>query len=428
MRVKPGAVRLVLVVLIVGLFAYFYFALADKVLMPYGWGAVALLFFWMVIWLLTGKLNPFLLIIGEDGRPSTSKLKPFLWTIVMIFAYAVLYSAKLKKGSIDPISNIPPNLLIAIGLDAATLIAAKGITESQIASGQVEKPPPVTPTTATIVSTTANAGPGAVFQDDNGFPELTKIQTVTWTGFAIVIYLIAVDAALKVITAAQPNTPAVTDLSLPDIAPALMVLIGLGNAAYIGKKLVTTDTPVLTTVSADRRATFTEVTLTGVAFGAVQNGSRITINDKEITDLPLEWSNERVKIKLPDKNPAGGDWIDGQIIIIALFVKGRMTNQLPLKIQLPLTLDPLLKQLVPTAGPAGTLVTVIGTAFGPTRDELAIDNSLVQASAISSWTNEEIKFTIPPTHPNGTAWAANQTISIAVSVQKRQSNKLAFTV
>src|SRR5688572_18407913 len=116
MRVKPGAVRLVIVIVIFGLFAYFYFIVAKKVLIPYGWGAVAVVFFWAVTWLLTGRLNPFALVIGEDGRPSTSKLKPFLWTIVMIFAYAVLYSAKLKQGSPDPISNIPPNLLLAIGL------------------------------------------------------------------------------------------------------------------------------------------------------------------------------------------------------------------------------------------------------------------------------------------------------------------------
>ena len=98
MRVRPGAVRLVIVVLLVGLFAYFYFAMAGRVLKPYGWGAVALLFFWMVIWLLTGKLNPFLLVIGEDGRPSTSKLKPFLWTIVMIFAYAVFLEPRLAES------------------------------------------------------------------------------------------------------------------------------------------------------------------------------------------------------------------------------------------------------------------------------------------------------------------------------------------
>ena len=419
MRVKPGAVRLTIVIVVFGLFTYFYLVMARKVLMPYGWGTVALLFFWAVTWLLTGRLNPFSLVIGEDGRPSTSKLKPFLWTVVMIFAYAALYTAKLRKGSFDPITNIPANLLIAIGLDVATLVAAKGITESQIANGQVEKPPPVTPTTATTVASTANAGPGAVFQDDNGFPELTKIQTITWTGFAIVLYFVAVDAALKIVAAADPNSAAVTELSLPDIAPAMMVLIGLGNAAYLGKKLVTTDTPVLTAISVDRSLAFPVVTLTGVAFGAIQNGSRITLNEKEIIDPPLEWSNERVKFKLPDKNPNGGDWIGGQTVRIALFVKGRTTNQLPL------TIDPFISKLEPLFGPVNAEVTVKGTFFGPTRDKVTIDNLPVDASI---WTSEEIKFNIPAKHPNGKPWTANQPISIGVTVQKQQSNTLPFTV
>lgn len=393
--------------------------MARKALMPYGWGAVALVFFWAVTWILTGRLNPFSLVIGEDGRPSTSKLKPFLWTVVMIFAYAALYSAKLKKGSIDPISNIPANLLIAIGLDVATLVAAKGITESQIANGQVEKPPPITPTTATTVASTANAGPGAVFQDDNGFPELTKIQTITWTGFAIVLYFVAVDAALKIVAAAQPGSPAVTDLSLPDIAPAMMVLIGLGNAAYLGKKLVTTDTPVLTAISVDRSLAFPTVTLTGVAFGAIQNGSRITLDEKEIIDPPLEWSNERVKFKLPDKNPNGGDWIGGQTVRIALFVKGRTTNQLPL------TIAPFLSKLDPLLGSANTEVKITGAAFGPTPEKVTIDNIPLDAS---TWTSEEIKFKIPPKHPNGKDWTPNQSIAIGVTVQKQQSNTLPFKV
>jgi hypothetical protein len=419
MRVKPGAVRLTIVIVVFGLFTYLYFVMARKVLMPYGWGAVALLFFWAVTWLLTGRLNPFSLVIGEDGRPSTSKLKPFLWTVVMIFAYAALYAAKVKKGSFEPISNIPANLLIAIGLDVATLVAAKGITESQIANGQVEKPPPVTATTATTVASTANAGPGAVFQDDNGFPELTKIQTITWTGFAIVIYFVAVDAALKIVAAADPNSAAVTELSLPDIAPAMMVLIGLGNAAYLGKKLVTTDTPVLTAISVDRSLNFPVVTLTGVAFGAIQNGSRITLNEKEIIDPPLEWSNERVKFKLPDKNPNGGDWIGGQTVRIALFVKGRTTNQLPL------TIEPFISKLEPLFGPVNAEVTVTGTFLGPTRDKVTIDNLPVDASI---WTSEQIKFNIPPAHPSGKPWTPNQPISIGVTVQKQQSNTLPFTV
>jgi hypothetical protein len=32
---------------------------------------------------------------------------------------------------------------------------------------------------------------------------------------------------------------------LPDIDPALVVLMGLGQAAYLGKKLISTTTPIL---------------------------------------------------------------------------------------------------------------------------------------------------------------------------------------
>jgi hypothetical protein len=398
---------------------------------PYGWGAVALVSLWLVIWLLTGSLNPFRVVIGEDGRPSTSKLKPFLWTVVIVFAYAVLYAARVKKGYIEAIAEIPPNVLIAIGFDAATLVAAKSITQSQVSSGQIEKPPPApadpaTKTASTTTTTVANSGPGAVFQDDKGFPELTKIQTVTWTVFAIVIYLVAVNVTLHQIGAVPdytPNGPAFpSNLGLPDIAPALMVLIGLGNAAYLGKKLVTTDTPVLTAISTERRGNELEITVTGVGLGATQNGSRITINNKEIDTVPLEWSNERVKFRLPDTNPDGGDFISGQIIRVGLFVRGQNTNQLTV------TIEPSLTQISPTAGAPGAPVSLKGTALGPTPGELTIDNSKLDASSISSWSNEEIKFAIPPQHPNGTAWKAGQKISIGVTVQKKQSNKVEFTV
>ncbi len=424
----PAPVRLVIVVVAAGLFGYLYYT-SDRGLHPYGWGVVALISLWTAIWLLMDVLNPFRLVIGEDGRPSTSKLKPFLWTAVVVFSYAVLYAAKLKRGYIEAISEIPPNLLIAIGFDAATLVAAKGITESQVENGQVEKPSPVNSSTtrsSTSSNTSANAGPGAVFQDDKGFPDLVKTQTLVWTVFAIVIYLVTMDAVrnkimnVPLFTAAGPAFP--TGLGLPDIAPALMVLIGLGNAAYLGKKLVTTDTPVLTGVKVESKTEGREITVTGVSLGATQNGSLITINNKEIDEKP-SWSNDRVSFKLPDKNPdGGGDWINGQSVRVGLFVKGQTTNQLTFVI------GPQLVQISPGNGGPGTIVTLTGTGFGATPADLMIDSSKLDAGSISSWTNDQIKFTIPPKHPSGANWTAAQRISISVIVQGGQSNKLDFTV
>ena len=423
-----GLARLVIVAIIAFLFPYLLYK-SGRALAEYQWGAVALASLWLVIWLLTGRLNPFRVVIGEDGRPSTSKLKPFLWTVVIVFTYAVLYAARVKKGYIEAIAEIPANLLIAIGFDAATLVAAKSITQSQVSSGQIEKPPPADPakkTASTTTDTVANDGPGAVFQDDKGFPELTKIQTVTWTVFAIVIYLVAVNVTLHQIGAVPDYTPGgppfPSNLGLPDIAPALMVLIGLGNAAYLGKKLVTTDTPVLTAMSVERKGTELEITITGVGFGATQNGSRITLNDKEIDRVPLEWTNERVKFRLPETNPERGDWISGQAIRVGLFVRGQTTNQLTL------TIEPFLNEISPNAGAKGSSVSLTGTTLGATPGKVTIDDSEVEATLISSWSNKEIKFSIPPKHPSGAEWKAAQRISVGVIVQNKQSNKLGFTV
>lgn len=343
MRQIPGQARLAIVAAIAGVFAFIYFSYyrGHGGIGPYKWGLIALVTMWLVIWLIAETLNPFKLVIGADGRPSTSKLKPFLWTAVVVFSYAALYAARTKKGYIEAIAEVPPSLLLAIGFDAATLVAAKGITESQVSSRQIEKPPSAdlqaktdATTNATTVDTQANNGPGAVFNDDKGFPDLTKIQTITWTVFAIVIYLIAVDSILKEILSSgvpfySPGASLAPRYGLPDIAPALMVLIGLGNAAYLGKKLVTTDTPALTALALEKTGITTNVTVTGVALGASQGGSRIVVNDKELDLVPLEWSNERVKFKLPDKNPeGGGDWVNGQTVRVRLFVRGQTTNQL----------------------------------------------------------------------------------------------------
>ncbi|HJT27341.1 MAG TPA: hypothetical protein VJ784_08040 [Pyrinomonadaceae bacterium] len=70
-------------------------------------------------------------------------------------------------------------------------------------------------------------------------------------------------------------------------------------------------------------------------------------------------------------------------------------------------------------------MTIKGTFFGPTPDKGTIDNMPIDASI---WTSNEIKFNIPPKHPNGKPWTPNQPISIGVMVQKQQSNQLPFMV
>jgi hypothetical protein len=61
-----------------------------------------------------------------------------------------------------------------MGLSVTTMVAAKGITASYVASGQVVKPE---------LSNTQKekVGLGPILQNDDGTPDLSKSQIMAWT-------------------------------------------------------------------------------------------------------------------------------------------------------------------------------------------------------------------------------------------------------
>src|SRR5262245_55368676 len=105
------------------------------------WGIVALVVLWLIGGIFAKAWNPLSLALGADGRPSTSKLQWLFWTAVVFFAYVVMYSTRTMDGIFEAISEIPQNVLIAMGLSAATMATAKGITVGYINSGRVKKDP-----------------------------------------------------------------------------------------------------------------------------------------------------------------------------------------------------------------------------------------------------------------------------------------------
>ncbi len=318
---------LLLVLAIVGFLVLFFALPAD--LNPfrgdgtYRWGVFALFALWLSVYIVTGDWNPFSFIIGEDQRPSTSMLKPFLWTIVVVFAYAAIYAARFQRGIWQANFSIPPNVLLAMTYDVVTAVAARSITESKVKSGELVKPPP---SSALRVSTNPADGAGAVVLADDGQPDLSKIQTLVWTFIAIVTYLFAVDYTIKLIgSVADPAA-----VKFPDIDAVLMVLMGLGNAAYLGKKLVSTETPRLGGLSPVSGPKRVEIKLSGNAFGASQGGSQITIDGLEVVETPKAWSDTLITFLLPEKHPNGSNWSPSQTVQIGVVVGGREgANKLP---------------------------------------------------------------------------------------------------
>ena len=190
--------------------------------LPYGVG-VAFVIALFGVYKLTTRAGFSTLFEGADGRLSTSKFQFFLWTIVVVFSYAALYTLKLLPPAphFDPLSSLPENVLIALGMSVASASAAKVITVSYVNTNRISKPP-----------STSGGKFGEIFQDDSGVPDLSKLQMIAWTFIAIATYLIAVGHNL---ITQNPE--------LPDIDKSLMVLMGLGHTAYLAKKAVSSDTP-----------------------------------------------------------------------------------------------------------------------------------------------------------------------------------------
>jgi hypothetical protein len=275
---------------------------------PYLIALGVLVLLWIFYKILTGNWNPLKVICGADGRPSTSKLQFWMWTVVALFAYVAYYSARVNYGHTEPIGSLPQSLLIAMGLSVVTVTAAKGITMSNLQNGSLVKPP----------ATPETSGAGQILKDDSGALDLSKIQMLAWTVIAIGVYLINLVKAVEGVGALKPGDT----VTLPDIDAALMVLMGLGQGAYLGKKLVTTNTPGITGLVPASGKVGTEVTVRGTSFGASQGGSMITLDGKPFAADVTAWGDNQIKFKFPEKQPDGSDWPTGKPVIVGVIVGG----------------------------------------------------------------------------------------------------------
>ncbi|MCB0713264.1 MAG: IPT/TIG domain-containing protein [Ignavibacteriae bacterium] len=333
-------------------------------------GLLVLLLFWVFYRILLGTWSPSLLIDGEDGKASTSKFQWFLWTIVVIFCFVVIFAARAWTGNFDVISNIPQNLLIVMGFSITSMVAAKGITSAYTKSGQIVK----------VQSNPAQTGLSWILKDDEGQPDLSKVQIIAWTLISIVVYLIRVIQEVHTGSA----------LLLPDIDPALMVLMGLGHGAYIGKKIVTTND--------------SGVNLRNVA----QQGQ--TIMQYQSSVIPNVAAN--VPVSPPSPAPQAS------------------SVSAPPPPPQPVPGAPQLTTIAPGHGPAGTTVTLTGIGFGAVQNQSFITlDGLATHPDGTTWSDTQITFPFPPQGGNGIDWAAGQTVQVGVVVNGVKSeNALLFGV
>ena len=162
------------------------------------------------------------LVIGADNRYSNSKFQTVVWFFVLIVTYVTVIWFRWWAGGFRFAGgvNIPQNLLLLSGLSAITFAAAKGITQSNIASG-------------TVVKTSAQhpSFPSDLFNDDSGNVDMGDFQMVIITLLAVLVYLARIFGFLGIIELHSSVT-------LPDVDTTILATFGLGQGAYLAKKYV----------------------------------------------------------------------------------------------------------------------------------------------------------------------------------------------
>ncbi|HEX3468656.1 MAG TPA: GH25 family lysozyme [Candidatus Elarobacter sp.] len=264
------------------------------------YGVLALVFLWLISAVLCGDLNPLALAMGADNRLSTSKLQALLWTACVGFVYAMVDASRvMAAGRVDPITNIPENVLFALGISATSAVAAKAITTSQVATSPNHKDGQPTP----------SYDPSALVRDDGASTaSLTKVQILFWTVVAIVVYINNAYHDLG------PLATCTANCSFPDIDTTLMIFMGLGHATYLGGKLVQTSNPALTGVTELHDDQGVTLVIAGSALGP--SGTVLFNNVPLDRANVVSWTPTEVRVRPP------AQWAAGDAITVAVSTGG----------------------------------------------------------------------------------------------------------
>ena len=287
---------------------------------------------------------------GKDRRASFSKFQFWLWTLVVVFAVLSIAIARAiaSEGILESVDEIPDNVLGVLGISVFTATGAKVRTtlfvDRRLTTKRVKKKQDTTTPLQELVA------------DDAGVPELAKIQMLLFTLVAVIIFLVT--------TAEAINSGEENNMVLPDIDRALLILMGISSAGYLGKKAITLDRPKITSITpgevpADRK---TRIMLTGTSLGNKGNGV-LTVGKRSYKTEPQkaeidEWSDTLISF---DFDPALPEFKAGETYDVCVIVGDLESEPKKLEVEAP-----KITAIMPSEVPAGQMTPVIltGRALG----------------------------------------------------------------
>lgn len=196
----------------------------------------------VIIWFTVPRTNE--LVVGKDGRWSTSKFQGTAWTLVVLFAlFSLLWAFTfvqvgdlldvrwitdlrdpLATGFDDFFSNkFDATYLVLLGIPLGAVVTSKAITTNKVANGAEVKPPKSDSNSTTALQ--------ELVGNDNGETEISDFQFLLFNLLAIAYFLVAF-----------MSNPVEGLPSMPD---TLIGLTGVSAAAYISKKALYKEPPIL---------------------------------------------------------------------------------------------------------------------------------------------------------------------------------------
>jgi hypothetical protein len=171
-----------------------------------------------------------------DEFPSLVNLQLFMWSVIIVFAFLTVYSVRFSGGVYYPPTGIlPENILKILGISAVVPAASLGLNHNKYRAVHIASRG-VAPGNAAAQRFAALDRSWSSILLEGGSSSITRLQMFVWTWIGILIYLTVFFGYLYTLTLSSSTTQ-FNEVSLPDIDPTLLVLMGISQGSFVAGKV-----------------------------------------------------------------------------------------------------------------------------------------------------------------------------------------------
>jgi hypothetical protein len=243
------------------------------------------------------------LIIGADGRASTSKAGALVWTYAVLFVLAYMLVVGRTPWLAEGTPHLPkfhtaladfiaapfqPEYFALLGFPVAAAVTAKALTTNKVVQGQVDK--------SKGQNTGVASGLSELISNDSGQSDLLDFQYLAFNLFTLAYFFVSFA------TSAATNPKA----GLPAIPATLLALSGVSAAGYLTKKAVESGVAPTITAVAPLRVVLNEDTALEIDGGGFLGGGNsvspsnlVLLDGKVLPVRKQDWEDTHVVAQLP---------------------------------------------------------------------------------------------------------------------------------